>query len=103
MDDGTLLVVVDVNRPNYTEFPRLLEAVDSTVVLDHHRQTGEYIDKASLSYIEPYASSTCEMVAEIMQYIGDGLKLRTTEADAMYSGILIDTNNFITKTGVRTF
>ncbi len=103
VDMNTLLVVVDVNRPNYTECPELLNLTKTIIVLDHHRQTGEAVENAVLSYIEPYASSSCEMVAEILQYIGEGLKLRQVEADAMYSGIMIDTNNFLTKTGVRTF
>ena len=103
VDDNTLLVVVDVNRPSYTECPELLDMVRTIVILDHHRQTGEQIENAVLSYIEPYASSSCELVAEILQYIGEGLKLRQSEADAMYSGIMIDTDNFLTKTGVRTF
>lgn len=102
VDDQTLLVVVDVNRPAITECKELLELTKTIVILDHHRQTGEAID-AVLSYIEPYASSACEMVAEILQYIGEGLKLKPLEADAMYAGIMIDTNNFLTKTGVRTF
>ncbi|MBQ8634207.1 MAG: DHH family phosphoesterase [Lachnospiraceae bacterium] len=102
VDDQTLLVVVDVNRPAITECKELLELTKTIVILDHHRQTGEAID-AVLSYIEPYASSACEMVAEISQYIGEGLKLKPLEADAMYAGIMIDTNNFLTKTGVRTF
>ncbi len=103
VNDQTLLMVVDVNRPNYTECKELLGLTKTIVILDHHRQTGEAIDNAVLSYIEPYASSACEMVAEILQYIEDGLKLRPIEADAMYAGIMIDTNNFLTKTGVRTF
>ncbi|MBE5961068.1 MAG: DHH family phosphoesterase [Lachnospiraceae bacterium] len=103
VDANTILVVVDVNRPSYTECPELLKLTKTIVILDHHRQTGEAIENAALSYIEPYASSSCEMVAEILQYIGEGLKLRQVEADAMYSGIMIDTNNFLTKTGVRTF
>jgi len=102
VNDQTLLVVVDVNRPVITECKELLELTKTIVVLDHHRQTGEAID-AVLSYIEPYVSSACEMVAEILQYIGEGLKLKPLEADAMYAGIMIDTNNFLTKTGVRTF
>ena len=103
VDNNTLLVVVDVNRPNLTECEALLSMTRTIVVLDHHRQTGEGIPNAVLSYIEPYASSACEMVAEILQYIGEGLKLRPLEADAMYAGIMIDTNNFLTKIGVRTF
>lgn len=72
-------------------------------MLDHHRQTTDGIENALLSYVEPYASSTCEMVAEILQYIQDGIRLKQIEADAMYGGIMIDTNNFSQKTGVRTF
>lgn len=103
LDAGTVLVIVDVNRPGYTECPALLEKASTKVLFDHHRQTSDSISDAVLSYIEPYASSACEMVAEILQYVGDGLKLKNNEADAMYSGIMIDTNNFVTKTGVRTF
>lgn len=103
VDVNTLVVIVDVNRPNYTECPKLLELAQTVVILDHHRQSGEPVDNAVLSYIEPYASSACEMVAEILQYIGEGLKLKQVEADAMYAGMMIDTNNFLTKTGVRTF
>ena len=103
MDPSTLLVVVDVNRPTYTECPELLSMTSSIVVLDHHRQTSETIQNATLSYVEPYASSACEMVAEVLQYIVDKPKLRSVEADAMYAGILVDTDNFVTKTGVRTF
>lgn len=103
MDPTTLLVVVDVNRSSYTECPELLSMTSSIVVLDHHRQTSETIQNATLSYVEPYASSACEMVAEILQYIVDKPKLRSVEADAMYAGILVDTDNFVTKTGVRTF
>lgn len=100
---STLLVVVDVNRPSYTECQELLSLTKSIVVFDHHRQTSEVIENAVLSYIEPYASSSCEMVAEILQYIPDKPKLKPIEADAMYSGMLVDTDNFVTKTGVRTF
>ncbi len=103
VDADTLLVVVDVNRPTYTECEELLSLTKSIVVLDHHRQTSETINHATLSYVEPYASSACEMVAEILQYIVDKPKLRAIEADAMYAGILVDTDNFVSKTGVRTF
>ena len=102
-DAGTMLVVVDVNRPSITEAPELLKKIRTIVVLDHHRQSSEIIDNAVLSYAEPYASSTCEMVAEVLQYIGDGIKMRPAEADAMYAGIVIDTNNFLNQAGVRTF
>ncbi|MBQ9437874.1 MAG: DHH family phosphoesterase, partial [Lachnospiraceae bacterium] len=97
------LVVVDVNKPSITECPELLHRAKSIVVIDHHRQGTETIESATLSYIEPYASSACEMVAEILQYITGSVKMRTEEADTMFSGIMIDTNNFATKAGVRTF
>ena len=100
---NTVLVVVDVNKPSITECPDLLKYCKSVVVLDHHRQSTETIENATLSYVEPYASSTCEMVSEILQYIYDNIRIRPEEADCMYSGIMIDTNNFMIKTGVRTF
>ncbi|HBY72636.1 MAG TPA: DHH family phosphoesterase, partial [Lachnospiraceae bacterium] len=103
VDINTLLVIVDVNRPSYTECKELLDYTKTVVIFDHHRQTNEAIDTAVLSYIEPYASSTSEMIAEILQYIGGNLRLKPVEADALYAGIMIDTNNFLTKTGVRTF
>ena len=101
--NNAVLVVVDVNKPSITECPELLKRCKSIVVLDHHRQGTEIIENATLSYIEAYASSACEMVSEVLQYISDNLKLRSEEADCMYSGIMIDTSNFMTKTGVRTF
>ena len=103
VDENTVLVIVDVNRASYTECPELIEQAQSVVVIDHHRQAGDAIDKAVLFYIEPYASSASEMVAEISQYIGSGLKLKSAEAEAMYAGIMIDTNYFSNKAGVRTF
>lgn len=100
---NTVLVVVDVNKPSITECPELLRMCKSIVVLDHHRQGAESIENATLSYVEPYASSACEMVSEILQYIGETIRITAEEADCMYSGIMIDTQNFMTKTGVRTF
>ena len=73
------------------------------MVLDHHRRGSEVIENAILSYVEPYASSTCEMVAEVLQYFADGVHIRNMEADSLYAGIIIDTNNFKSKAGVRTF
>lgn len=101
--NNTVLVVVDVNKPSITECPELLHQCKSVVVLDHHRQGTETIQNATLSYVEPYASSACEMVSEILQYTYDNIKIRTEEADCMYAGIVIDTNNFVSKAGVRTF
>ncbi len=103
VDNDTLLVVVDTNRPSNSEYPELLERSRTIAVLDHHRQSSEVIKNATLSYIEPYASSACEMVAEILQYFDDGVKLTNIEADCLYAGIIVDTNNFVAKTGVRTF
>lgn len=101
--NNAVLVVVDVNKPSITECPELLRCCKSIVVLDHHRQGTETIENATLSYVEPYASSACEMVSEVLQYTYDNIKIRPEEADCMYSGIMVDTNNFMTKTGVRTF
>ena len=103
LDSHTALIVVDTNRPSYTECPTLLNRAKTIVVFDHHRQCEETIKNTVLSYTEPYASSTCEMIAEVLQYFDEDIKLSTQEADAIYAGILIDTNNFVSKTGVRTF
>lgn len=102
-NQNTLVMVVDTNRPNYTECPELLKRTKTIVVFDHHRQSSEVIENPVLSYIEPYASSACEMIAEVLQYFTENIKLEAAEADCIYAGILIDTNNFMTKTGVRTF
>ncbi len=103
VDHNTVVVVVDTNKPSYTECPDLLRMTDTIVVLDHHRRGSEVIENAVLSYVEPYASSTCEMVAEVLQYFADGIRIRNMEADSLYAGIIIDTNNFKSKAGVRTF
>lgn len=103
VNDNTLVMVVDTNRPSYTECPELLQRSQSIVVFDHHRQGSERIEDTILSYIEPYASSACELIAETLQYFSDRMQLAPQEADCIYAGILIDTNNFMTKTGVRTF
>jgi c-di-AMP phosphodiesterase-like protein len=102
-NENTLLVVVDVNRPSYTECEELFDYVNNVVVFDHHRVGAEHIKDTVLSYIEPYASSTCEMVTEIIRYISDKVKLKPIEADALFAGITVDTKNFVVKTGVKTF
>ncbi len=99
----TLVIVVDTSKPSYTECPALLKKANTIVVLDHHRPGSEVIKNAVLSYIEPYASSSCEMVSEILQYFSENVRIRNIEADAMYAGIMVDTDNFMQKTGVRTF
>ena len=103
VDNNTVVVVVDTNKPSYTECQDLLYMTKTVVVLDHHRRGSEVIENAVLSYVEPYASSACEMVAEILQYFSDDLRIRNMEADCLYAGIMIDTNNFTTRAGVRTF
>ena len=100
---NTALVVVDTNKASYTACEELLHLTNTVIVLDHHRQGDDQIKNAVLSYIEPYASSACEMVAEILQYFDEALKIRSIEADAMYAGIVIDTNNFVARSGARTF
>ena len=101
--ESSVMVVVDTNKPSITECPELLRRIKTIVVLDHHRIGTETIENATLSYIEPFASSACEMVAEILQYISDNIRIKSVEADSLYAGIMIDTNNFMTKAGVRTF
>lgn len=102
-DENSMVVVVDTNRPQMTECEELLKKTKTIVVLDHHRQSSDNIDNALLSYIEPYASSACEMVSEVLQYIVDDIKIPKLEASSLYAGIMIDTNNFVNRTGVRTF
>lgn len=103
VDQNAAVIVVDTNRPSMTECREILNQTRTVVVLDHHRQTTEQIENAALSYIEPSASSACEMIAEILQYFEESVRLKNLEADCMYAGIIIDTNNFVAKTGVRTF
>lgn len=101
--DNTMVIVVDTNKPQMTECPELLKRSRMTAVLDHHRQSSNVIENAVLSYVEPYSSSTCEMVAEVLQYIADDIRIPSVEADCLYAGIMIDTRNFMNRTGVRTF
>lgn len=101
--EDSMVVVVDTNRPMMTECEELLKVSKTVVVLDHHRQSADNIDNALLSYIEPYASSACEMISEVLQYIVDDIKIPKLEASSLYAGIMIDTNNFMYRTGVRTF
>ncbi len=102
-DDDTALIVVDTARKTMVECEELLSRTKTIVVLDHHRQSTEQIQNAALSYIEPGASSACEMVAEVLQYFEENVRLKSLEADCLYAGIIIDTNNFVAKTGARTF
>ena len=103
IDEDTLLVVVDTNKKNYVEAPELLEKIKKTVVIDHHRRSTDYIEDATLTFQEVYASSACELVTELIQYVEENVNLTTMEAESLYAGIMMDTKNFTFKTGVRTF
>lgn len=103
VDENTALVIVDANKPSVFEDRHLIDKTKTVVIIDHHIQSGEKIDSLVLSYVEPTASSTCEMVSEIIRYIADDVKLKKIEAEVLYAGILIDTNYFSKNTGVRTF
>jgi len=103
VDDDSLVIIVDTHRPSYTECPEILEKAGTLAIIDHHRKSADFIKDAALIYQETYASSTCELVTEILQYISDDVKLRSIEAEALLAGIFVDTKNFTFKTGVRTF
>ncbi|MEF9953033.1 MAG: DHH family phosphoesterase [Clostridium sp.] len=98
-----LIIIVDVHRKSFVEFPELLDRVSNIFIIDHHRKSVDFIDNATISYIEPYASSTCEMVTELIQYMSEKPTLLEAEAQALMTGIYMDTKNFAFKTGVRTF
>lgn len=103
VDDMSLIIVVDTHKPSITECPKLLEANCRKVVIDHHRKGEEYIENPTLVYTEPYASSTSELVTEILQYLLDRKEITKLEADGLLAGIFVDTNRFTTQSGVRTF
>lgn len=103
IDKNSLMIVVDNHKPSFTEAPQLLELVDKVVVIDHHRRGAEFIKDPVLIYLEPYASSTCELVTEVLTYMSDNLNLTKFEAEALMAGITVDTKNFSFQTGVRTF
>ncbi len=101
--EGTLFVVVDTHKPSLLEAPQLLQKAKQIVLIDHHRRGTEFIENTALIYHEPYASSTCEMLTEILQYSSNKMSLTKLEAECLYAGIVIDTKHFTFKTGVRTF
>lgn len=103
VDKNTLLIVLDTHRPSYTDCPELIGMTDKIVVIDHHRKDEESVENPTLSYMESYASSTSELVAEILQYSDEKKNITRFEAEALLAGITVDTNNFAVKTGVRTF
>ena len=100
---NTILVVVDTNRPEQVQAQELLESCNRVAVIDHHRRAATYIEGAALNYHEPYASSACELVTELLQYIAEPTDLLRTEAEALLAGIVLDTKNFTMRTGGRTF
>ena len=99
----TLLIVTDTHKQNYVEVPELLDKVGQIVVIDHHRRSTDYIENATLTFQEVYASSAAELVTEILQYTDVKVKLKPIEVEGLYGGIMVDTKNFTFKTGVRTF
>lgn len=103
LTDDTLVVILDTHRPSMLPCPQLAERAAKVMLIDHHRRSTEFLTHCSLVYHEPYASSVCEMATELLQYMDLGSALTTTEAELLYTGILMDTKNFILKTGVRTF
>lgn len=102
-EKNTLLIIVDTHNPDFVECPELLKEAGDVVVVDHHRKMVNFISNAVIFYHEPNASSASEMVTELVQYFGDNAKVSKLEAEALLSGIMLDTKNFIIKSGVRTF
>ena len=100
---SSMVVVVDNHRKNSTEAPSLIDETDQIFIIDHHRRGNDYIKKATISYIEPYASSASELVTEILNYLDEDFKARTQIAESLLAGITVDTKNFVYQTGVRTF
>ena len=102
-NSNTLLIIVDTHKVGYVENPELLELTDKKIVIDHHRKSPDFIEGALVTFHEVYASSTAELVAEIIQYAAENVELKLIEAESLYGGIMVDTKNFTFKTGVRTF
>ena len=103
MTDNSLLIICDTHNPLIIESKELYEKAKKVVVIDHHRKMVNYIDNAVIFHHEPYASSASEMVTELIQYFGEAGKLRAVQAECLLAGIMLDTKNFVMKTGVRTF
>ncbi len=103
INDKTVVVLLDTHRADRAQYPELLKYTSKLVVIDHHRKSADYIKDTILTYHEPYASSTCEMITEILQYTEGGQNIKKHEAESLFAGITLDTKNFMVKTGVRTF
>lgn len=103
IDKDTLLIVVDTHKKSFVQVPELLDKTEKIVVIDHHRKGPDFIENASLTFQEVYASSAAELVTEILQYVERKVELTQIEIESLYGGIMVDTKNFTFKTGVRTF
>lgn len=103
IDDDTLLVIVDTHKTTYVESQEVLKKANKIVIIDHHRRSADYIENATLTFQEVYASSAAELVTELLQYAEVNVELKKIEAEALYAGIMMDTKSFTFKTGVRTF
>jgi c-di-AMP phosphodiesterase-like protein len=103
INPNTLLIIVDTHKTSYVEFPKLLDKIERKIIIDHHRKAPDCIENALVSFHEVYASSTAELVTEIIQYAQDDVELSLIEAESLYGGIMVDTKDFTFKTGVRTF
>ena len=103
IDKDTLLIVVDTHKKSFVQVPELLDKTEKIVVIDHHRKGPDFIENASLTFQEVYASSAAELVTEILQYVERKVELTPIEIESLYGGIMVDTKNFTFKTGVRTF
>ena len=103
ISDDTLLIIVDTHKVSYVEFQSILNAAKHKIIIDHHRKSPDFIENSEISFHEVYASSTAELVTEIIQYAKEDIELNLIEAESLYGGIMVDTKNFTFKTGVRTF
>lgn len=103
IDDDSLMILVDNHKPSMTESPELVELSKKIVIIDHHRRGAEFVENPVLTYLEPYASSASELVTEVLSYMSDDINLTKFEAEALLAGITVDTKNFSSQTGVRTF
>jgi len=103
MKEDTVVVMVDTHKPSFAEASEIVNEAEKVVLIDHHRRGEEYLENPVLDYLEPYASSTSELITEIIHYMDDIVQLTTFEAEALMAGIMVDTYNFTFKTGVRTF
>ena len=103
VDEDTLLVIVDTHKLGYVESTQIIDKTEKIVIIDHHRRSEDYVEKATLTFQEVYASSAAELVTELLQYAEAKVELKSIEAESLYAGIMMDTKNFTFKTGVRTF